>query len=177
MANKANDVTEANETDEAEATEVCKEANKANCFIETIEACPLEYFLPIKSCVDRRGRNNQLGSGHNNQLRSSRNNQLGLDLEAAAAFDCTRAHTFSVAVVFNGATLTCACTFGFAIATVVDIEGKGKIEQFVVVFSSFCLITALPFTPSQNILQSTPKKRDNLEYLILDLNANAPGVL
>ncbi len=91
MANEANDTTEANETDEAEATEVCKEANKANCSIETIEACPLEYVLPIKSsewyfgiCVDRSGRNNQLGSRHNNQLGSSRNNQLGLDFYIVA---------------------------------------------------------------------------------------------
>ncbi len=87
------------------------------------------------------------------------------------------AHIFSVAVIFNGATFTCACTFGFAIATVVEIEGKGKIEQFACVFSGFCSTTALPFTPSQNNLQSTPKTRDILEYLILDLNVDAPRVL
>jgi hypothetical protein len=66
------------------------------------------------------------------------------------------AHRFSVAVVFNGATFTSACTFGFAIATVVEIEVKGKIDQFAFVFSGFCSTTALPFTSSQNILQSTP---------------------
>ncbi len=86
------------------------------------------------------------------------------------------AHIFSVAVVFNGTTFTCARTFGFAIATVVEIEGNGKIEQFASVFSDFCSTTALPFTPSQNILQSMPKTRDILEYPILDLNADAPGV-
>jgi hypothetical protein len=86
------------------------------------------------------------------------------------------AHIFSVAVIFNGATFTCACTFGFAVATVVEIKGKGKIEQFAVVFSGFCSTSALHFTPSQNILQSMPKTRDILEYLILDLNADAPGV-
>ncbi len=87
-------MTEANETDEADATEVCNEPNEANCFIETIEACPLEYFLPIKSsewdfgiCVDRSGRNNQLGSRHNNQLGSSCNNQLGLDFKAIGVAD------------------------------------------------------------------------------------------
>ncbi len=68
MANKANDATEANETDEAEATEVCEEASKAKCSDETIEACPLDFFLLIESseryfgiCVDRSGCNNQLG--------------------------------------------------------------------------------------------------------------------
>ncbi len=70
------------------------------------------------------------------------------------------AHIFSVTVVFNGATFTCARTFGFAIATVVEIKGTGKMEQFAVVFSGFCLTTVLPFTPSQNILQSMPKTRD-----------------
>jgi hypothetical protein len=69
-------------------------------------------------------------------------------------------HIFSVAVIFNGATFTCARTFGFAIATVVEIKGKGKIEQFAFVFSGFCSTTALPFNPSQNILQSMPKTRD-----------------
>ncbi len=83
MANEANDATEVNKTDEAEATEFCEEVNKANCSVETIEACPLEYILPIKSsewyfgiCIDRSCCNNQLGSGSNNQL--------GLDLYIVA---------------------------------------------------------------------------------------------
>ncbi len=65
--------------------------------------------------------------------------------KAAAAFNCTGAHNFCCCQ-FNGATFTCACTFGFSIATVVEIKGKGKIEQFAVVFSSFCFTTALPFS-------------------------------
>jgi hypothetical protein len=87
LANDANDVTEANETDEA----INKEASDANCSIETIDECLSEYYSSIESsewyigiCIDRSGRNNQLGSGHicfdrrghNNQLGSSRNNEL-----------------------------------------------------------------------------------------------------
>jgi hypothetical protein len=96
--------------------------------------------------------------------------------KAAAAFDCTGAHIFCCCH-FQWCNIYLCLHSGFAVATVVQIKGKGKIEQFDFVFSGFCSTTALPFTPSQNILQSKPKTRDILEYLILDLNTNAPGVL
>ena len=56
---------------------------KANCFVETLEACTLEYYSSIKIsewyfliCIDRCGCNNQRGSCHICVDRSSCNNQL-----------------------------------------------------------------------------------------------------
>ncbi len=149
---KANETNDANNADEAEAND----ANKAIVADNAIEATELMRLIwlirilgptrPMRLIWQTR----PVQPTRSNSLRPSRLMQSMLPMRPLL-HPIAPAHIFSVAIVFNGATFTCARTFGFSIVTVVKIEGKGKIEQFAVVFSGFYSTTALPFTPSQNI--------------------------